>query len=187
MLAATVWLLSVVLAALLFCVIALICLPLKFRASFRSSPSLQVHVSAAGLSGYLPYITVFDSSKRPDGKHEEEKSSSERAFARSNTRMFRNAPNLIRGVLGCVKLEYLTGKIEFGFDDPADTGMIFGMLCPLAYGLSSSRKFSLAVKPEFDRPMIAGNIQMVINVVPVLLIPHIFRFAVRSFFPGKNS
>jgi hypothetical protein len=74
-----------------------------------------------------------------------------RYFWRERRRFFRYMKKLKTFFL----LDYLKGKIKFGFTDPVLTGQIYGVLCIL--NSQKRRKFQFDMKPEFMDPCFIGD------------------------------
>ena len=77
----------------------------------------------------------------------------------------------------------LSAKGEYGFDDPADTGMVCGMLAPWLYSCPPGSKVSLDLYPVFGRACLSGALDATVEVTPASLIPPVWRFAWHAFGP----
>jgi hypothetical protein len=84
--------------------------------------------------------------------------------------MLRAAPDLTRGLLRAVRVERLRVDGAFGLLDPADTGQLFGLLCPLLYGLPPSARREIALRPMFDGPSLTGEAEgrVAVTLAPAL-------------------
>ena len=59
--------------------------------------------------------------------------------------------------------------------DPAETGLVFGLLTPLIYGARSDT-VRLDVRPDFDRLCAEGHLDAIVQITPVRLVPVALRF-----------
>ena len=190
MLALTVSLAAWLLAALIAVLLMVAVTPLKVQGKFRSGPRRQLRIRAASLGGFLPYLTVFDSTSERVAKRKLKKKNRPKA-KRSRTgggpgrmkRMGRNIPALAFNVLNCISLDDINGRITFGLEDPADTGFVFGLFSPIAYGLPPSKRVHMQVQPVFDRATFDGSVDVAFSVTPITLLPPIVRFGWHSFGP----
>ena len=98
----------------------------------------------------------------------------DRAHKRRNTakrisRGLRAFPRLLRRLLGAFTLDRLEVQGTLGLDDPADTGMLFGVVEPLNH-IPLGEKVDIALHPSFDGARLEGICALSIRVVPILLI-----------------
>lgn len=191
------WLLVALIAVLLLLAVT----PLRVKGQFRSEPHRQFKVRAASLNGFLPFLTLFDSTTERAQKRKEKRKLKKKSKPKAKggktggrpgrmsrkMRMGRNIPALILNLINCISFEDITGKIIFGLDDPADTGFVFGLFSPIAYGLPPSKRVHMLVQPVFDRATLGGKADVEFSVTPVTLLPPLVRFGWRSFGPRRAS
>jgi len=79
-----------------------------------------------------------------------------RAIRRRLPRLIRAAPSLIADTFAGLHLDRLQAHGRIGLDDPAETGQLYGQLCPLIYA-PQSKRISLCVTPDFDHRGLAGH------------------------------
>jgi hypothetical protein len=91
------------------------------------------------------------------------------------------------------KLEELHVRTAFGFDNPADTGMVYGLLSPLLM-IASSRGLNLECRPMFEESGLRGAVSATVQVRPLsvvgalgafLVSPSVIRAAGAAWRAGK--
>lgn len=176
---AVAWLLVAAIATTLLIAIA----PLRLRGSLRSEPDLTVQVKVAVLDGTLPYVTIMDGTRKRTKKPKRKRNKASHRLGRAKD-MAGNFPALINRLLRRIHIEDVSGRLEFGFDDPAETGQVFGLLCPVIYGMPPLGRINMSIRPIFSRPVFEGNIDVLLKFTPITLLGPIARFAWRSFRKG---
>jgi hypothetical protein len=87
-------------------------------------------------------------------------------------------PALLRDTIAGVHLDRLEAQGRFGLADPAETGMLWGQLCPLLWAPPwRGGRVSLTIMPDFDRPGFSGEGQLALHLVPLRLAWPALRFA----------
>jgi hypothetical protein len=81
-------------------------------------------------------------------------------------RLLRAVPDAGLTALGRIHIDALRLRATFGFDDPADTGEVFGMLTPLVYGLPAER-CDFQIRPDFDRRRFEGSAELSLHLTPL--------------------
>lgn len=194
------WLLLALLAALLVAVLALVLLPLRIRLEAATAPEPRLALRVAALGGAVPALPVFDSTrprKPPKAKTagpEEKKKTSAQGKARRKRlggeralALLRNAPGLVRGILGAFHFTRLEAEGDYGFADPADTGQVFGFLSAFTYGLPPRPGLVLNLRPDFAGERLDGRVEAEISVVPAALLPPLVSYGWRVFGPGGRA
>lgn len=176
-----------ILAAVFAIVVAVTALPVRLQASARSTPHLRVQVRISPLAGIAPYLSIIDSD-RPKRKSADKTKTAKPpkrkkgAFSGAGPKLLPNAPRLIAQWLRQIRFHSLTARGGLGLTDPAETGVLFGMLCPLIYGSPPSERISISVTPVFERPCLEGQFEATVSVIPLSLVPAAARFVWSSFF-----
>ena len=187
---------ATILTILLWCVVVLLLLlagllvtPIRLRARFRTSPDLSYRIEARLLGGLAPAIPIADSAwprktdtlkakKEPSGKKRRHK------FA-GGAHMLSAAPELLSGLLRAIHFEHLKLDAEFGLNDPADTGQVYGYLTPLQFGAFSGPGRFVSLRPNFERACFAGELDAALHfTIAAFLLPAL-RFAWRVFGPAR--
>jgi hypothetical protein len=169
MLAAVLW----TLAALVLAALAgLIWLPVRVEGRVARAERLEARLTLGLYGGLLP-VRIDGGRRRPESQAPEpearERPRRRRRFRRGGA-MLRAAPDLIGGVLRAVGVERLRVDGAFGLADPADTGQLFGLLCPLLYALPPSPRREIALRPVFDGPTLSGEAEgrVAVTLAPAL-------------------
>jgi hypothetical protein len=76
---------------------------------------------------------------------------------------------LVIDLLRQLHWENLSLHLEFGFDDPADTGRIYGLLYPLLVAVAGTG-IELRCEPDFGRPCLEGSFEAAFRLRPVAII-----------------
>jgi hypothetical protein len=85
-------------------------------------------------------------------------------------RLIRPLSHLGGKILHSMTLEEIRGRMKVGFQEPAQTGILFGWYCAILPALAGSR-VSLEVTPVFDREVLEGEIMARVRIDrPLLLI-----------------
>ena len=84
---------------------------------------------------------------------------------------------LLKDVLGCFKIRDLIVNLRVGLDNPADTGLLFAIIGPATFKLSSSFPQKIKLQPAFDEAVLEGYLHGAVRLQPIQLVPPILRFA----------
>lgn len=177
--------LGVVLLALLG---LLVFLPIYFAVKWQSDPVRRTSVLVRPFGGVSPEITVFDSTRKRPGKDKpfDRKKPHRRKFGRQKKgrplrgNVVTEALALLRRVLGAIHIDALRVDAEFGLGDPAETGQVFGQLCPVIYGTGAD----ITLRPNFDTACLRGSGLARFRVTPVAVAWPFALFGWRVFGPG---
>lgn len=85
--------------------------------------------------------------------------------------------SLLKDILGCFKIRHLVANFRVGLDDPADTGLFFAFVGPVAHFLNSSFSHEIRVQPAFDKAVFEGFSHGTVKLRPIRLFPPLLRFA----------
>lgn len=182
------------LLGLLVLAVVVLALPVRLRLAARTEPEPVARVELGLLGGLVPRFAVFDSAWRRDrapppdaGVLKPERPKKKRRKGRSGGRMLRAVPRLLRDLLRCVRIEECDVSGRFGLVDPADTGQVYGLIAPLAFGgaWALGENTRISVVPEFRGPCLEGRADILLAVVPLRLVPPVVRFAWHSFGPER--
>lgn len=91
-------------------------------------------------------------------------------------RMIRALPGLVRGELRRIHVDRLSVDADFGLDDPAETGRLYGWVTPLIYGIRSPR-IALGLRPDFTGPRLSGRAEAAMHLTPAALLGPVISFA----------
>ncbi len=187
---------ATILTILLWCVVALLLLlivllvtPVRLRARLRTSPDLSYRIEARALGGLTPDIPIADSARprKADTRKPKKKPSAKERDRRisGGARMLSAGPEFFSGLLGAIHFEYLKLDAEFGLNDPADTGQLYGYLSPLQFGAVSGRATNVTLRPNFERACLTGELDAALHFTIAAFLPPALRFAWRVFGPAR--
>ena len=83
---------------------------------------------------------------------------------------------LVRRIVGSFRIRQLNADLRLGLDDPADTGILYGVLWP-AFALPVTFGFAtLRMEPVFDSPTFEATLQGKVRVFPAEMVANVLRF-----------
>jgi hypothetical protein len=94
---------------------------------------------------------------------------------------FERVVRLALALLRRVKLERLQLETMFGFENPADTGFVYGCLSPVLV-MADLRGLNIRCRPMFLESGVRGALRATIRVRPLLLVGPMFAFLVSPPF-----
>ena len=170
------------LAGLAGVVLVIVFVPIHLGVTARSGSSpllrLQVRLFSAG----LPPVFTLAPGGRPDRKEpvakpaKAQKKRKKQAGGWVSARLRRGIPHLLAGLpelvsdtLAAIRLDFLRAGFRFGFSDPAETGRVYGQLCPVIYALPTDR-VDLNCTPDFDRRCLEGEIELALHFQIIRLL-----------------
>ncbi|WP_417207384.1 hypothetical protein [Antarctobacter sp.] len=153
--------------------VLLLALPVQVQFLAEYEGRARMRLRLVLLDGHAPGIALVDSWRLPGPKR---KAAQKKQGTPSESRPPAGAIlKLIMEVLGCIRIRRLRVQGIVGLADPADTGHLFGALCPLRYGLPAGVA-AIDVVPEFSGPHLEGRAEGVLSVTPLALVPPLMRF-----------
>lgn len=185
---AALWIFLAVLAITLVLLIAVLVTPVQIGCIAHSATGGRLMISARLLGGLTPTIRFYDSARRnvrkqpPQAKQKKEKKKKKTKRAHQGlTRVRRTIaePHLLADLLRPIHIERLAIDADIGFADPADTGQLYGLLCPVIHSGLLASPVSIAVRPDFSGPRVSGEIVAELSFIPVAFLPPAVRFAWR--------
>ncbi len=72
-------------------------------------------------------------------------------------------------VVSVIRFRSLSGSARIGLDDPADTGLLWGVLGPLSTGIAALPFANIRIEPEFANPTFVAHGTANVRVVPARL------------------
>lgn len=172
-------------ALLVFAILVLV-LPVHVAVLWQSDPAKPSTVALRLLGGVILAIKVYDSSRPAKPKKKAAHKDRRRRRARGSGRLpqrnvLTEVPPLIHRLLAAVHVDQLRLDAEFGLGDPAETGQLYGQLCPLIY--TSAGRISL--RPNFDVPCLKGTGLARLHFSVLGLVWPFFRFGWRMIVPVR--
>lgn len=175
-----------ILLALLLAILVLVALPVRFAITGEIGTAARLRLTIGLLGGAIPALTLYDSAKPAKPREKKTRKEPKRRKGwrgKGSARMAGEIPALLRGLLRQIELEEFRLSGRFGTGDPADTGVVFGMVSPILYGLPARRRVSVELKPDFDEACLDGRLRAALRITPITLLPPILRFSWRAFGP----
>ncbi len=83
---------------------------------------------------------------------------------------------LVRRIVGSLHVRQLDADLRFGLDDPADTGMVYGVLWPALVLPASFSPATLRLEPVFTGPAFEADLQGRVRVFPAEMVTNVLRF-----------
>lgn len=181
------------LAGLLGLICLILVVPWHLRVRWASSPKQEVSVRLHPVSPRAPALVRVTRqgpgsatpapATRPDlhdaSPRKRTRSVFSRTLSRHMTRLMRALPGLVADTISGIHLDHLHAEGRFGLGDPAETGQVFGQLCPLLYG-PPSRRVHLALTPDFDRPCLEGRVDLALHLSLARLLWPAAKLALRE-------
>ncbi len=91
--------------------------------------------------------------------------------------LLRQVKNLVRDVIGQLKIRELAVNLKLGLDNPADTGFLFALIGSITPFLSLPSQYQLRVQPSFyDEAVFEGYLHGVLRLWPIKLVRPFVRF-----------
>jgi hypothetical protein len=136
--------------------VALLFLPVRFRIWLSAPPHARLRIHVAPFAGVMPQFELVDSQNAekdtPAGDGPDQSpSKQDRRGVRWQSRVVLSATTrFVADLIRACRVEEVHADLDFGFDDPADTGQVFGLLAPWAYGLNGVAPDALHIRPDFQ-------------------------------------
>jgi hypothetical protein len=192
-LGALLWLVAGLLILVSVAALGALCTPLRITVAFDTAAKPAFKFKMAVYGGLLPVVST--SGKRSRGSAAKTRRPAEPRSRQSSRldnagyarRMLRDGPRLICRIASRVKFETVDADISFGLPDPADTGMIYGMLSPVARLVGTAEHSSVSLHPDFNDAALDGHGRITARFTPAALIAPIFSFAWTVFFSPRLS
>ncbi len=177
------WLLAI-LTVLVALLIAIVVLPVRFRLRGQAGEETRVRLDISTFGGIVPAVPVFDTAKKQKGPPKKRKPAGAAESRKSTSKLpYRGLFRLVIELLGQFRFVWIRGEAEFGFDDPADTGTVYGILAPIIYTGRHAADLDLDIRPDFEKSGISGRLDTAVEVIPIRLLPPILRFGWQTFGP----
>lgn len=163
-----------VIAVLLVLLMLVVCTPMRVNLSFRSDPDLRSCIDISPFGGVVGRINVFDTTRKKSAKAERKdwkKPPKRRERSRTKGgavlgRAIRDLPHVVGQMIRTVHVEALNVRGEFGLNDPAETGQLYGQLTPLIYG--SGR--TISIQPNFHSECLHCVANIRFRVIPIAFL-----------------
>jgi len=160
------------LAGLVGLIILVLCVPLDAVLSMDASGRPKFRLRLVWLFGLISK-EVSREKKKP-----EEKLKKKRGIGFRNTLKIlrtRGLPgqlkDLVRSLLGQLKIKELAANLKLGLHNPADTGLLFALIGSTTSFLSLPSQYQIRVQPSFyDETVFEGHLHGVLRLRPIKLV-----------------
>ena len=186
-----VWTVFVVLGwtllAILALVITIVCSPVHLVLAIEKREETRFQFELRLFSRHLPRLFHIERGST-DGEHiaaEAEEGLAKPTgenrggrFRLSRARliaMARDVPSVLGDTLRGIHFDRLRVRGTVGFEDPADTGEVYGYLCPFNQ-VFSSKRFDVCITPDFASSQIMGRAEAALHFIPARLAYPTLRF-----------
>lgn len=169
-----------ILAALVALPVLMLCLPIHLRLRIVAETEVSALLEVRVLSGALPPLwsgdpttaTIRDARRSRKAARHQSKPKERRRLGASGRRWaiagIRSLPDILAGTTRGIHLDRLRLQCRFGLDDPAETGSLFGRICPVLYGVPIPNA-ELQVVPDFDGQTLSGEADLALHAIPLRL------------------
>ena len=93
--------------------------------------------------------------------------------------VFVQSMRLLRDLVTRINIQQIAADLDVGLGDPADTGILFAILGPLALLLNSSlANGRIGLRPDFTpQPVLVGYSRLEMRLQPIRFVAPLIRFA----------
>ena len=176
----------VALASLVVLIILILCVPIdmSFHMEVYGRPKFKMRL--VWLFG-LVHKELGRKKREPDENEEVTKGRPKRTKWRIKARtilqiiktkgLLRRLGGLLRDTISRLRIKEFRANFRVGLDDPADTGLLFAVIGPATFFLSSYLHHQIRVEPSFeDEAVLEGYLYGTVRLRPIRLIPPFIRF-----------
>lgn len=162
---------------LVLLLILLLSLPLDLALHLRTGKERRFRVTVSWLFGIVQRDLVGE--KRRPKKPRRKKKERRRGFPSLliSRGLILRLVKLLRELLSRIAMRELVASFRIGLDDPADTGMVYGLVCATLPALGLWSKARIGVAPAFDEALFEASIDGAVRIYPITLLPPCLRFA----------
>ena len=114
---------------------------------------------------------------RSDGKKGEKWITGKKELSILRTEgLMRNLERLALGTARAIEVHYLKVSLKVGFEDPADTGIVFGFLWSVAAPFNVLDSADITIESSFEDEVFKGDASCSFRIWPIIALRPIFRF-----------
>jgi Protein of unknown function (DUF2953) len=165
-----------ILAATAVAIFLALSMPVDLVVKVETSAANKVRVRLVWLCGL---VNVNLSGRKPHGKRpaRERKKFPGRALAFQRVRgalLTKGLPTavarLLRRIVGAVKIRHFRLHCRFGFNDPADTGILLGVAAPVLCVLQTWGGPQFSAEADFDGEVLQADGNMDVRIYPIRIM-----------------
>lgn len=195
-----VWAILGVVGLLLLLIVIVVATPMHLRLVAEAGDRFDAEAEVRVLWGLAPRVSLKAErhghrvakvlrkprKRKPVRRQEpqEEHDDGDRITAAEVSRLLMALPDAALSALPRIHLDRLSLRAVFGFDDPADTGQVFGQLTPWIYGVPCE-KFDVQVRPDFDGKRFEGSAEVAVHLTLLAVAWPLLRLALLIRGGGK--
>ena len=182
---------AVTVAALIACFLALLAVPVVLAVDVERADALEARWRLLWLFGLVVIDSTTGESAPPRPTRPDEAKSARKVHRAKRSGgglrmglavlrthgLFHQVGRLVTRLLRQLKLQRLHLQADFGFDDPSDTGMVYGMLSPLLV-MADVRGFDVHCRPMFLEAGVKGVLGATVQVRPLSVAATVLAFCV---------
>lgn len=163
------WILGTVLGVVLFFVL-LLAVPVDVVFYLEKEEDFKSRTTAKWLFG-LVSRDMGGKKRKPAKEKGKKKRSIRPLLAMLRSRGFlRRVLRLLTDVLRRTKVRDLKLDVRVGLDDPADTGLLFAAIGPMAGYLMAFTPMDVEVQPDFEQETLRGFFRSDVRIFPIRLV-----------------
>jgi hypothetical protein len=178
------WVIAI-LAGLVGLIILVLCVPLDAALDLDTSAKPKFRLRLAWLFGIISK-EIGREKKKPEkkGKTTKEKRKKKRGIGFStilrilrSRGLLRQFKDLVKDILGQLKIKELVVNLKLGLDDPADTGLLFAIVGATTPFLNLPSQYQIRMQPSFyGEALFEGHLHGVLRLWPIKLVRSFIRF-----------
>lgn len=170
------WILATVLGILILLAI-LLAIPVDLVFSLDKDVGFKSRARVGWLFGLVGRDIRYEKRKPDKGKRRKAKNIKP-LLALIKTRGFlQKLFKFIRDILSRCKVHELKLNLQFGLDDPAETGLLFAAITPVLVYVDVFSSFNIQINPDFRQESLRGYSKVDIRACPIQLVLPLMLFA----------
>ena len=189
---AILWVVFGLLGFLLLAVILVVGTPMRVRFVGSYDQKLDLLTEVRVFWGLSPKLGIPIRRQRRKRKKQPRPSSKRKAkpmrwtsFSTEGAAdLLASAGGTLRAMIGRIHVDACRLSVAFGLDDPADTGLVYGLITPAVYGLGSER-CQVSVEPDFSCRRFAGQAEVELRFTAIAVVWPAIRFGLRLWRRAK--
>lgn len=166
---------ALALLLLLLAVTALLSVPVDLLFRIHREESLEASLTVRWMFGLVAF--PVEGGKRRPAKPRQTTSPLRWTSGIRQPGFLARISRLLRRMFAAIRLRHLSLRLRLGFDDPADTGLLWAFLGPGAVLLSSCPNTALDIAPEFAGETLLLDARGQVRLIPAQLLWIVAAFA----------
>lgn len=186
MLAALMWIVLALIGVVLVVLLAVLATPWRLEGSYQWPEEETASARLKLLGGLSPWIELSgEAAPKRKKPRMPARVSATRLTAGTVRRAVGAAPELIFSCLSRMRIAATKLEIDYGFEDPSDTGVAYAYLTPVLFGAVSVLPAHISIRPHFNGKVFRGSAAGEVLITPITLVPALAVFAWRVWGPGR--